>query len=284
MRRSVQCGRPRRAYALLAVLWVLSFASELGVAMRLEARDALLATENRVGLTRAAWMAEGCAERARSAIEASLQSDSLESTAWLWLDSVVMASPVSVGCDLRLRPTGTQLSVQSDSSRLRALLQALGVSSHDADSLARAIFDRERANPVRSLAEFPLPMLFAEVPGLDSLLSIEDERLLLDRAPLVVVSTLRGLDAEAVRVIAERRAAGLRIGELSALARGLPPASRDTLLAHYAELLSETTPTPEAWRVMSTAAVRGSGLVAAIELRLVRSGSRAALVERKVDW
>lgn len=284
MSRSVQLRRSRHGYALLAVLWVLSFASELGLAMRLGARDALLATENRVGLTRASWIAEGCAERARSAIEEALQTDSIGSTVWLWLDSVVTASPVSTGCDVDLRPSGTRLSVQSDSSRLRALLRAMGLRPHDADSLAYAIFARERMNPVRSMAELSLESRFAGMPGLDSLLTLEDERLVVERAPLVILSTLQGLDAEAIRVIAQRRAASTQIGDFLALARTLSPASRDTLLAHYAELLGETTSSPEVWRLTSRAGVRGSGLVAAIELCLVRSGSRAALVERRVDW
>jgi len=64
--------RHRRGYALLAVLWVLTFAAELGAGMRLSARDGALAVENRVRLTRAAWTAEGCVERARAAIDAAL--------------------------------------------------------------------------------------------------------------------------------------------------------------------------------------------------------------------
>src|SRR6476661_9459818 len=113
--------RHRRGYALLAVLWVLTFAAELGAGMRLSARDGALAVENRVRLTRAAWTAEGCVERARAAIDAALQNDSTAGVAWLALDSVVVASPLSSGCDLVMRPSGSRLSVFADSSQLRAL-------------------------------------------------------------------------------------------------------------------------------------------------------------------
>ena len=298
----------RQGFALLAVLALMVGVVAIGVTLATTTDEALDAARNRVSLTRASWVAEGCAERARSAIDEALASDPGADLAWRNIDSVVAASPVTAGCDVILHPAGTRLDVNSAApDELRALFLAVGMSAPGADSLTDALMDwRDADNEPRafgaesswyarqhrltprngsfaSSAELKLVRGVAEVPGIDSLLGVDGQRIWLDRAPLPVIAALPGMPAEAIGRIAERRELGQPIGDLAALADGLPPAGRQMLLADYAALIARTTSAPEEWTLTARASSGSPAVAATVELQLVRAGQRTA-IRRRRDW
>jgi hypothetical protein len=71
--------------------------------------------------------------------------------------------------------------------------------------------------------------------------------------------------------------------DLVTLAAEVSSAASAALLAHYAELSRLTTAEPDAWIVTSRARDGSSAVIAAIEVRLVRAGTRAAIVRRR-SW
>ena len=67
--------RAREGFALMAVLSTLAIAATVGMLLARSSRDAVGAARNRVSLSRATWLAEGCAERARAAIDLALREE-----------------------------------------------------------------------------------------------------------------------------------------------------------------------------------------------------------------
>lgn len=306
MRSLLQEWRARRGFALLAVLLVMVSAFALGAALSMTTDGALDAARNRVNLSRATWLAEGCLEHARASIENALSDNHGASAAWRAVDSLLAQSPVVSGCSLEVTPAGTRLDVNSVSeNRLRALLQAAGVSAEPADSLVDALMDWRdtddeprplgaerswyeshqrpgpRNGPFASTLEFALVRGFTEAGGLDTLLGVERERIWLDRAPLPVLATLPGMSAEALIQLAQKRKAGKQIGDLAAIADGLSEAGKETLMAHFAELIGLTTNVPEAWRVAAKAVSGSPSASSTVEIQLMRAGDRAAIVRRR---
>lgn len=298
-------------FALVAVLWVMAGVAVLGASLTRSAREAVEAAQNRVDLLRAAWRAEACAEAARSVIDDALAADARSMGArssWPNLDAIVSRSPVISGCDISLRPAGAAIDVNTaDSSRIRAVLIAIGQSAERADSLVDALLDWQDADetsrphgaerkwyrqaheltprngPIASIDELRLVRGFDQIAGLDTLFGVDEERIDIDRAPLAVLASLPGFDVGALSSIAERRSNGMEVGDLGTLVGALPPASRTLLLAHYPELVRLTTSTPDAWTLSSKAAIGRPALVATLELRLVNAGGRAAIVRRR-SW
>lgn len=300
---------PRRGFALVAVLWILTSVAAIGAMLTTSARESVATAQNRIDLLRAAWRAAGCAEAARSVIDAVLAGDAAGTTpVWTRLSDVVLQSPLVNGCGLSLRPTGTTIDVNTaDSNRIRAVLLASGQTAEAADSLVDALLDwrdadhaprpkgaeeewyvaqrrpSPRDGPLESPEELALVRGFDRIAGLDTLFGVEDERIDIEAAPLPVLASLPGIDASAIAFIAESRMAGRPIRDLTSLAAALPPKARDGLLAHYAELVRLTTATPDAWTITSRASVGAPPLEATIELRLLKAGTRAAIVRRR-SW
>lgn len=303
--------RSRRGFALLAVLWVMVGMTALGLVIALTARRAVAAAENRKNLTRAAWTAEGCLAGARVVIDGALDdgaNDGAAGPAWSALDRVVAASPLlaSSACDLSLRAAGSRLDV-NDASRemLLALCLALRIPESRADSLVDALLDwrdgddlprpsgAERAwyeaharhlprnGPLADPRELLLVRGFEEIPALDSLLDVEPGRIELDRAPLPVIAALPGFGYEAVSRVAELRMRGAPVGDLLAVGGRLSPEARAALLARYPELVRLTTMQSDAWIVTSRARAGTLAVTAVLEVRLVRAGTRAAIVRRR---
>jgi len=295
-----------RGFALVAVLWVLVGVAVLGASLTSATRETVAAAQNRVDLLRAAWRAEACAEGARSVIDEALTSSGAK--AWLGLDAFVSRSPVVTGCDLSLRPGGTRLDINStDSLRVRAVLTSIALSADRADSLVDAVMDwrdpddasrphgaekawyvsrhlpTPRNGEIAAIEELRFVRGFDQIDGLDSLFGVDDERIVIDRAPVAVLASLPGFGTEALALVADRRSRGAIVGDLSTLAAALSPASRSALLAHYPELVRLTTATPDAWTLVSRGAVGSPAIVATLELRLVNAGTRAAIVRRR-SW
>jgi type II secretory pathway component PulK len=289
------------------VLWALTGIAMLSLTLSLAANESLATVQNRVRLTRAAWRAEGCLERARSAIAAALVEADTADAVWRDIDSVVAASPLTQGCRLALRPAGLALDANSaDDETLRALLLHAGLSRARVDSLVdalldwrddddvprprgaeRAWYESRRRIPPRNgrfvaIGELLQVRGFDAVSHVDSLLTVEPGRVYLTRAPLHVLAALPGFGVEVLAEIAERRTVGIPVADLLDLGARLSPAARDALIGRYAELVRLTTMSPDAW-IATSEATDGSPPEATVELRLVHADRRAAIVRRR-SW
>lgn len=123
------------------------------------------------------------------------------------------------------------------------------------------------------------------VEALAGALTVEQGRVVLGRAPAAVLLALPGMTEESVARVLEMRARGERAIDPGRLGTLLSPAARDSLLAHYPELSRAVTPEPDAWILVARAAGQAGGQLllhgAGVEMRLVRAGSRAAIVRRR---
>jgi general secretion pathway protein K len=302
--------RARSGFALLAVLWVIVGLTTLALASSLVARNAIAAARNRTELARARWRATDCVERARAAMGALLRSPAQGDTpVWSTMDAGISVSPLltSARCDVRMRAVGTRIDVNhADGEMLTALLRRLGVDSLRRDSMVDALLDwrdaddvprprgaerdwyasrgrgAPRNGPLADIHELLSVRGFESLQGLDSVLDIEPGRISLARAPLAVIAALPGVDEEVLLRIAEQRRHNTRIEDVLGLASTLSPAARAQLLTRYADLVHSATTDPDAWILESRATVGAPAVSAVIEVRLVRSGNRAAVVRKRM--
>jgi type II secretory pathway component PulK len=306
----------RRGFALLGVLWVIVGVSAIATASLLVAREGVSAARNRMALTRARWQADDCIERARAVIDDALtdRGDVPRPVpgGWAVLDRVVTASPAvtAVSCDLTLQAVGTAVNVNTaDADQLTALFTAMGIDAPHSDYMVDALLDwrdaddvprrfgAERAwyraarlpaprnGPLANVAELRLVRGFGpeELPDsvLDSVLTVEPGRIVWDRAPLAVLASLPGMTPETLGVIADLRLRGLSVGDVSTLSPLLSPSAAQTLSARYADLQRLTTSEPDAWLLIARGHSGHAPVVTAtIEDRIVRAGTRAAVVRR----
>lgn len=304
----------RGGFALLAVLWIILAAASLGMTITFAARESVAAARNRGSATRAMWYTHDCLERTRAAIGDALEgaaAQSLQSPSpWLALDTVVARSALAARpqCRVQLRATGITIDVNTaDDEMVRTSLRAARVASARADSMTDALLDWRDADDVArplgaerawyaesrrvtprngalaSDREIALVRGFGVDPVLDTLLGVESGRIFLARAPLAVIAGLPGMGEEAVARIDERRGRNAEAVELIALAAELSPEARASLLARYAELARLTASEPDAWIVTSRGQDGGFPVTAVIEARLVRAGTRAAVIRRR-SW
>lgn len=311
-------ARARRpGFVLLAVLWVMVGAIALGLALTLASRRAVGAARNRRAAIVAAWMTEGCLERARAAIGAALAERMGEPgdllARWRALDRAVPASaPVrSADCSVSLTPAGRALDVNAaGADQLARLFRALRVPEAAVDTLVDAVLDwrdpddlprphgaeapwyAARGRPAPRNAPFAHRRELARVHGLDSLaasgiidsvLDVEPGRVDLNHAPLAVLASLPGFTTEVLAAIGVRRERGVPITDLLAVAAQLSPNARTALAAHYAELSRLATADPDAWIVTARGKAGAPPITAVVEARLVRAGRRAAIVRRR-EW
>jgi general secretion pathway protein K len=138
----MRAPRARDGFALLAVLWMLGGGAALGALLVLSTRDAQQVAINRVDLARARWIAEGCVERARAAVDEWTGSGAIDDSVWAHLGRVVHASLLVRGCDVTIEPVGITLDVNlADDARLRRFFTSTGLSATSADSLVDAVLD-----------------------------------------------------------------------------------------------------------------------------------------------
>jgi type II secretory pathway component PulK len=304
----------RRGFALLAVLWIMVAAASLGITLTFAARESVAAARNRTSVIRAVWRAHDCVERVRLAAASALEELDRPGpeavSSWLFLDSVVAESPhlARVPCDVELRATGSALDVNAaDGETLARFLRTVGIPASRADSMTDALLDwrdpddsprplgAERAwyvaarrltprnGPLASDREIALIRGFDSAIQDRSLVGVESGRVVLPRAPLAVIAALPGIGEEAIARIVERRLHEFWPKDLVALGAELSPAARAALLAHYAELSRVTTAEPDAWIVTTSVRDGSPAVIAATEARLVRAGTRAAIVRRR-SW
>lgn len=305
----------RGGFVLLAVLWVMVGVGTVGLALALAARRAAGTAQNRRALVVARWAAEDCLNRTQAIIDDALhrardaQSDSaVWATLDLFLPNRVSAesSVVDSACDATLRAAGTTIDVNSaDDTALMRLFTAAGVPAARADSLIDAILDWRDADrvprphgaeadwyvahnrlpprdaPFADVRELRLVRGLEHFAALDSLLGVDSDRVVLDRAPLPVIAALPGLDAEALARIAELRVRGARVANLLQFANTLSVDARAALMASYPTLARLTTTEPDAWTITARGWSGFPRVKAVVELRLVEAGSRAAIVRRR---
>lgn len=303
-----------RGFALLAVLWVMVGVAVLGLAVSLAGREAVGSAQNRISLLRATWQAEDCVERARSAIAELLAEDSAQlhwaDAGWSRLDHRVSGAPLLAAgrCDVRLQAAGTAIDVNSASGRvLHRLLELHRIPSTQADSLVAALLDWRDADtvaraggaehptyeaaglhpprngPLADVRELRRVRGWMMLAQLDSLVGVEADRVCLNHAPLLVLAALAGFTGEAVARVAERRLRGHPLPDLASLAAELSRPARDSLLAHYPDLVAATTAVPDAWLIVSHAEAGSPPMRVTVEVRLVHAGRRAAVVRRR-SW
>jgi general secretion pathway protein K len=317
--------RLRSGYALLAVLWAMTGIATLILVVSLGARAAVATATNRMDLIRAGWRAEDCIERARAVIGAALATRVVDRRRdprlWFRLDELLAGAPLVQECpgSVAVIPSGIAIDVNdAPAEQLRRFFRAVHVEALRADSLADALVDwRDHdGSPRASGAEVewyslqgrspsrngPLGHLneIGRVRGLDTtvageialdsvrrFLTVEPGRVVLDLAPAPVLASLPGITDEAVARLLERRLRHAEpLSELAALGAELSPASRDSLLGHFAELSMLTSTEPEVWILAASATARdgevdASSVRTEVEVRLVRAGTRAAIVRRR---
>ncbi|HEU4882497.1 MAG TPA: hypothetical protein VFT45_09640, partial [Longimicrobium sp.] len=298
-------------FALISVLWILVGIAALALAANLAGREAVASARNRADLGAAGWRAEACLERARAAIHDALAASRFEppgATVWGRMDRVVAESSVLAGmeCTVEMRASGAALDVNAaDHGTLRRLFMALGRTAAGADSLADALADWRdeddvprpfgaeaawyrsmrrtppRNGPLADARELPRIRGFDALPGIDTLLSAEPGRVPLSHAPPAVVAALPGLGPEAVSRLAELRLRGERPADLAAFTQSLSPSAREEAGRRFPELVGAAVTEPEAWIVRARGGVGAPPAVSVVEVRLVRAGTRAAIVRRR---
>lgn len=303
-------GAVRRGFALPAVLWVIVGVAAISLVGTVAARESVSTAQNRVDHLRAAWRAEGCLEIARATIADVLADGQHAALAWTGLDSVIARPDILTGaaCTITARPAGAALDVNAtNSEQLQHLFLAAGARQGEADSLTDALLDwRDRDQTARltgaerdwyhahnrlpprdgsiaDVAELQRVRGMRELPGIDTLLGVDPGRIALGRAPLAVIASLPGIGDEAVARVAEMRLRGEQPRDLLAFAASLSREARAELLARYPELVALVTAEPDAWIVTSSATAGPRAVSATIEVRLVRAGTRAAIVRRR-SW
>jgi type II secretory pathway component PulK len=309
--RTFALSHSRQGFALISVLWVLVGIAALALAANLAAREAVASARNRADLGAAAWRAEACLERARAAIAGALiegRGEAPGATVWGRMDRVVAESPMLAGmdCAVDVRAAGAALDVNAaDDETLRRLFIALGRSPASADSLADALADwrdeDDSPRPLGAEAEWYRAMRlhpprnapfadarevlrvrgFGALPGIDTLLSAEPGRVPLSHAGPAVLAALPGMGAEAAGRLMEMRMRGERVADVGAFVASLSPGAREAAGRRFAELAGAAVTEPEAWIVTARGGVGAPPAVSVVEVRLVRAGSRAAVVRRR---
>jgi len=302
----------RPGYVLLAVLWIMAALAVSSLGMTALARRYVGRARNGQSETQAAWIAEGCIAEAHAAIDGVLvpmrSAAAVTPASWTTLDRALAGAlwqPPSA-CLLTMQPTGLTLDLNTvDRATLSRLFVALATATARADSLSDAIVDwRDAAGQQRTpdIADSryarhgplaPRHGPFADIHellgihgidslnGLDSVLGVDHSRILLDAAPLTVIRALPGFTTQAAARVAGDRVRGTPIPDLIHFAGELDADARDSLLAHYADLVRLTTRAPDAWMLTAQASVGDPQVTVIVEARLVPSATGAAVSVRR---
>jgi len=310
IRRSLQAPvhADSSGFALLTVLWVLVGLAALGAAVSVAGGRALHAARNRVNLTRAAWLAEGCGASVRAVIgrgfTAARDQEGRGISHWAGLDRHVALSPLIVGANLdyALVPAGRAVNVNSATpSQLRRLFGAMRLGALIADSLADAVVDwrdsdeiegrfgaegrwyEQRGRLTPRNGPFANVREIGRVRGLEHLdlvgfLDVEPARISLQHASRPVLYSLPGFTREVVELVAARQQRGREVGSLQEIGAAVSSASRDSIMANFVPLSQAVTTEPDAWVLTCRASSGSPPVTATVELRLALAGSRVAVV------
>ena len=232
----------RHGVALLTVLMTLVLIAAIAVAGRVQTGAGLAALERDVGVTRARWLAEGCAQKAISVLNDAMVVR--RDTAWNDLDLALGTHAQQQGedaCSVILKPLGRVRDANAiDSTGLVRLFRAAGITSLRADSLAAALLDwrdpdtnarlagaekswyRERNRPtprdgrLRHAAELRLIRGFEgaafAADTIEALLGVDSVRVDLRHARIAVLLSLKELSEPDARELDRTRAARIADG------------------------------------------------------------------------
>ena len=310
-RRFVSGTIDRAGFALLAVLWVVAMFGLLGVALSVVTRGAIAGSRNRTGVLTASWLAEGCVGRTWATLDsaASASASDPSSHAWELLDAAGDSHAGGTGADswgAVLRPFGAMLNVNAaDTSVLRRVIAALHLPEpdalvdaladwRDADDIARPGGAERgwylpsgrappRDGPLADVRELQNVRGFEHLTGLDSVFGVDGGRVVINQAPLPVLSALPGFTEEAVHRLAELRTRRIWLMTLGDLEAELSPSARQELILHASELAQLATMLPERWVLTCRGRSSISPVSVVIEVTFARSGARAAVIRRR-SW
>ena len=282
----------RAGFALFTVLWLVVALAAITTTALVTARGGRWAIANRIALRRGRWAADGCLE---IFLGRDITSGTVEP-----LDSVDLGG--GGWCRLRLEEPEARLNLNTATDQ--AVAAALGN-----DTLAAALLDwrdsdgvvrpggaeREwyelmnrpppRNGPFASVGELRL------VKGFDSAMVAVAESLFTVRGPghvdvnsasPAVLATLPGFSPFVAQAVLDHRASGKRYGDLDALVYSLTPTTRADLLARYADLRQATIFAPQLLVAHLEGHSPESPAVARIDVTLVPTGGRFAVVRREV--
>jgi general secretion pathway protein K len=303
----------REGFALLAVLWVITGIAVLGLAALFVARSTVATAMNRADTVRAFWRAEDCLARVRVLVGEVLAGRAVDAygyeISWAQLDQVIPSAHLVdvMDCQVEVHPVGATLNVnEADGEMLRAVFLALGASPERADSLVDAVLDwrdadsvprpfgaeREwyeaqgrhlpRNGPLADPRELRRIRGLESVPDLESVLGVESGRLSLTHAPAPVLAAIPGFGPEAVQQVLELRTARHAVLDLATLGDYLTSSARSQLMARFADAVRVATGEPEGWIVLSRGRAGAPPITVELEVKLVRAGSRAAVVRRRI--
>lgn len=290
----------RGGFALIAVVWIIAAGAGISLAATGIARDAVRTASNRVALTRAAWLAEGCVALARANVDRALR-ESGPVGAWDVTDRIIDDALRNSACAVSIIAAGSTVDVSaSEPERIRRTLIEAAVRPALADSIAQAIADWQDADDEVRLSgaeaawygerDLPAPsnraitdpreLTFVRgVAELDAaprgLLGVETRPVPLNHAPPAVLASLEGVPDGAGEAIAARRAAGLQFRDAASFATAM-----DVEPSKVSGVLTAVIATPVGWDVDVRATV--DGVTSIQHIRLVRAGPRAAVVRRIV--
>jgi type II secretory pathway component PulK len=299
----------RRGFVLITVLWVLVAASVAALAGALSGRESFDAGRNRVSAARAYWRAQGCAEKARYAVDALLRTASagqVRDSVWRSLDSLVAQTTGSgdAECSHSLEAAGSRLDANAAGEgqllRLFAVLGIDDVAGHvdalldwiDEDDAPRSSgvesswYGQAARIPPRnahlgSVAELQHVRGF-EGSSIESVIDVEPGRISIATASPTVLAAVPGFTPEARQRVAEWRAERRQISNLLVFAASLSSQSADSIVAYFPEISRVATLDPDAWIIRGVARSGLPTVSSVVELRLVRADERAAVARRRV--
>jgi type II secretory pathway component PulK len=298
-------GGPRRGFALLTVLWLLSAAAAIGTVMHLAAQAAIAGAQANTDWHRAAWRAEGCAAALIAHLDQQLGEQSQSHDIWRHLNRAGETLPVA-GCTVTLEPLGTRANVNRLSTEaIATLLQSTGVAARRSVELAAALADwRDADDEVLSRGaerewyaaeRRPLPRNGAlhdegelrlvrgfEKDGFSGIITAEEARISLGHASPAVLATLPGFGSEVVKIVTDARAAGAYEKlELQTLAGLVSGTAQQELLAAFDSLAMLTAATPDAWDAVVGVSEGMPPLHLELRVRYRLAGSRLAVVQQR---
>jgi len=303
----------RAGYALLAVLWISLGASAMGITIALEARSAIATAKNRIALSAARWLSEGCATELRRHSTDSLRmaiDRGAEYARQRWNDlPVVIAAAVQSGesgCEVSARPLGARFPANATSAdTLVRFLRAAGIAGELGDSLAEALLDwtdsdtvprpggaerewytaRGRAEPSNQpfLDVRELRLIRGFESGLDTLFEIESSPTSLYHALPARLMTVPGFDDELVGHVLEARTQHEPIASFLELSQGLSREGRDQFDRASPQLVASVVLQPEAWIVLIRGHAGLPRVTSVLELRIAIGGN-GLIVEQRRSW
>lgn len=298
--------KARRGIALIAMLSLIAAMGMIVATLSSVSRDSRLASLNRTTQTRGVWAADGCAAVVIEHVDALLSTargPNEVNGIWSVLDTTLSSVRLPNGwaCTASFIPSGTTLPVNAiTEAELRALLGSSALPDQR-DSLVDAFMDWRDVDTLARdsgaegdwylAASRPKPRDGAfrhvdEVRGVRGWehsefindLSMEQHRIVLDRASRALLSTIEGLTPEAVEWIGGHRLL-LRGQDPSAIIDHVSIASQTIIANHYAHLRSISAPAPDVW-YLECAVPAPNGRGARVRLSLVRAGNHAVIVKR----